>query len=89
VDTCRRVLLRGMPAHLLFSVAGVGGTSTDTACPGAGTSTRLLASFKGLAEGSPPWRIKAELSGSEVFRLVSWRPCVSRVSAAPEVDRAL
>ena len=24
-----------------------------------------------------------------MFRLVSWRPCVSRVSAAPELDRTL
>jgi hypothetical protein len=92
VDTCRRVLLRGMPAHLLFSAAGVGGTSTETACPGAGTvAEHALCSLrlKASPRDSPPWRMKAEPSGSKVFRLVSWRPCVSRVSAAPKVDRRI
>ena len=33
-----RFAMQSMPAYLLFSPAGVGGHSTDTACPGAGTA---------------------------------------------------
>lgn len=90
MDTCRRVLLRGMPAHLLFSAAGVGGPPQKQHVLAQGQlAEHALCSLrvKASPRDSPPWRIKAEPSGSEVFRLVSWRPCVSRVSAAPEVDR--
>lgn len=51
VDTCRRVLLRGMPAHLLESAAGVGDLHKYWRRDST-LSTRLLASSTGLAEAA-------------------------------------
>ena len=91
MDTCRRVLLRAICLLTCSSLLLVWGgppqkqhvLAQGQLAEHALCSLRLKASPR----DRPSWRIKAELIGSEVFRLVSWRPCVSRVSAAPEVDR--